>query len=106
MSETVYIVLGESGEYSDCWDAWIAGVFLTKAEAQEAMSKRMVVRRTWEEWNGRRIDLLLTTGRREVARQMVGPEPEREEAERVSLYPASIGEWMPAQRDADETVDA
>lgn len=110
MADTVYIVLGENGEYSDR-DIWISGVFLTEAEAQAAVNDRLAARRIYEHWGEAKSRELKKLGydwaspgstmlcgyseaRNAEASAKLPPEPPYERAERCEIIPAKIGEWI------------
>lgn len=47
--QQVYVVLGESGEYSDR-SVWVSGVFDNETLAKSWIEKRSGVRRVYEQW--------------------------------------------------------
>jgi hypothetical protein len=97
----VFVVLGETGEYSDR-NVQVCGVFATEQEARSMMLKRMEVRRLHNLWHERMIQELrrlqpglgqYTTENQQEAERRAGPEPEYEYSERVSLHAGELGEW-------------
>lgn len=114
---TLYVVLGEEGEYSERM-VWVSGVFLTEEEAQAKILERSAVHRSWREWQSRYYKSIAplndawidqnpgkwlgregaeTMRRHESqAREMAGPEPEREDGERFSMEKVKLGEWRSA----------
>lgn len=110
MNDIVYVVLSETGEYSDRI-VWVSGVYRTEAEAQEAITARLATRRAHDEWNvahQRELQRLgydwtmkgtdILTGysdkRRAEAASKLPPEPPYESAERCEIIRATIGEWV------------
>ena len=118
---TVYVVLGEAGEYSER-DVWICGVYLTEEEAILKLFERLRVRRVWEQWDqswrteAERIKtkkyeksveeapsgesvpswsslILVSSEEIAEAKRIVGPQPEKEEAERLAVVEVPLATW-------------
>jgi hypothetical protein len=68
---TVYVVLGENGEYSD-WNVWVSGVSATEKDAQDAA--------------------LAASERRRLF--VAGLNPEYERGEHFEVVPAEVGKWQ------------
>jgi hypothetical protein len=104
----VYIVLSESGEYSDRM-VWIGGVYDTLAAAQSAVAAAAHRRAVYDEWQQRysaelgraqitaaRSNLwtvTLDSRAAEVRASRMEPQPPYEAGQRFSIYPANVGEW-------------
>jgi len=93
MTTKIYVVLGESGEYSSR-SVWVSGAYLDRAKAEEAMLAAMARSRAHDQW-----------AQRQEAERLAGPEPEYEPAERVSLHEGVIGEWGPDRGSFTEIVE-
>lgn len=110
----IYVVLGESGEYSGR-SVWVAGAYSTREAAEGAMTTRMAKRRAFEIWSDaalahqRRLDKRGPFGwrfpispednkefdaMRAEAERLAGPKPEYEGAERVELFEMTLDEWQ------------
>jgi len=113
MVERVWVVLGETGEYSDR-EVWLCGVFRSDDEAKKEVVARTAVRRAYDAWQNlyysemRRAERLFRSERgggylwqdeaaykaaEAAARQRAGPKPAYEPAERCSLIVCPIGQW-------------
>jgi hypothetical protein len=117
MTNLVYVVLGEQGEYSDR-SVWVSGVFTSEETAKEFMKERMAISRKWQNWNSKYRSLLfnlqnkfekdtgnyswkidgmthkLQSQAREEIEKLWGPEPEVEAAEGCSLFAVPLNEWV------------
>lgn len=107
MSETVFVVLSKSGEYTE-HDQWVSGVYLTREEAQRAVDEGLARNREYEVWNDRKTRMtyeLLAPYRpsqvrkteweeaRKIATENAGPEPSFEPTERAEILEFEIGQW-------------
>jgi hypothetical protein len=102
MSETLFVVLAEEGEYSDR-AVWVGGVYRTRAEAEAAIVERTAMRREYDNWHTAYLKRLWrdprplgyrhTDEEREAAKLGLGPEPPYEGAERAELVEVKVGEW-------------
>ena len=102
---TVFVVLGESGEYSDRM-VWVSGVFETRKEAEGAAVKQLAASRVYAQWwdavcNIRRrmcggwiSPETLTKEIEHESERLAGPTPEYEPADRVTIFEVPIGTWI------------
>lgn len=112
---TVWVVLGELGEYSDR-SIFVSGVYATKKEARDAVTVASERRRIFDNWNetlrqhqnrlrklDRRLDrgYLWTPEQSKIwdqlnveAHRLAGPEPEYERGERFEIVPVELGYWI------------
>lgn len=103
MTDKVYVVIAESGEYSDRND-WIAGVFTDKAEAErlvlekseEKCAKDVLVDAWYEKY--RKLTKALPAGadwsvRYRSAREAAGPCPESIGWDRLYLAEVPLDVW-------------
>jgi hypothetical protein len=110
---TVFVVLGEQGEYSDR-SVWVSGVYATRGDAESAMVAAMARRREydlwsqargrhWQQLNGRGLfgwkfpltpeDAAEHQSISDEADRRAGPKPAYEPAERVELFELPMGQW-------------
>lgn len=100
--DSVYVVLGQSGEYSDrC--VWVAGIYGTEEQARAEVEAKLAQRRVWEQWNRSFIRnmqkirgeawRMLTDAETAEASRLAGPKPEEESAEYCEVVKVPFGEW-------------
>lgn len=103
MTDKVYVVIAEEGEYSDRRD-YIAGVFTDKAEAEEMVLEKSrwkaeqdALLRAWSRAFQERIeefmDLPKVYDRLEAAEKVLGPRPETGDWDRLYLTEVPLNEW-------------
>lgn len=118
----LYIVLAESGEYSDRW-VWVAAVYHTEAEARAAMQAAIERRGVWEAWDNERDRMRLIVARKmgidlltmwrqpdsyeefkKVFASRLPPEPPKEHGERFQIVEIKPGKWAPGYDEFDGWV--
>lgn len=100
----LFVVLGESGEYSDR-NVWVSGVYATEDEAKAAIDAAMTRRREWENCHEAYLRALysqkgpgdfsaFTDEQQARARAAVPAEPPYEGAEQAQYFEVTLGEWI------------
>lgn len=108
---TVFVVMGEHGEYSDR-NVWVSGVFETREAAEAAIIAGMAARRTYDQWceakrrawpkmpfdyfrfplsNEQKVERDAIEQKAEAA---AGPKPPYEPAEYCELFEVPLGVWQ------------
>lgn len=116
--ETVWVVLGEFGEYSNR-AVFVSGVFKSKEEAEKAVIERSAIHRVHEQWQQRYLNARSQVHHRftllaqdmdieaidACAKEQAGPEPEHESAERMTIIPVCVGQWYAMGVDSEDIED-
>lgn len=103
MTDKVYVVSAESGEYSDR-DDWVAGVFTDKAEAERLVLEKSAERNVQKALDDAWGDLVRAKSkefkdiptlweRGEAAREAIGPRPKTAEWDRLYLAEVPLNVW-------------
>ena len=82
--KTVFVVLGEQGEYSDR-SVWCSGVFETREAAEATIRERLAIRREYNNWH----EIHYRTKRPPTPEK-----PEYEPADRVELIEMPLNSWQ------------
>lgn len=102
---TIYVVLSESGEYSER-RVWVSGAYTTELAARSAIAEALERRRLRDQWDGRFEAIAgpeswvhMTEKKRQMVREeaerLLNPsKPPEEEVERARIIEVELDRWV------------